>query len=151
MLLLVKYEVKSYMHIFFTVKNTLVLLLIWYRLYVLFENRHNILASREALDEIVRQSASTNLALNPRHHNTDAPRIRCNKDTSREERGGRIEPAVLVQYKRRHDRSQHDVVQMQHEKVLGSPGMKTRNLPTRASETDLVSKCVLAKESSPRV
>lgn len=54
LLLLVKYEVKSYLHIFFTVKNSLVLLLIVYRLFVLFENRHNLLlsSSRETLDAI---------------------------------------------------------------------------------------------------
>ena len=34
-LLLVHYEVKSYMHIFFTVKNSLVILLMVYRLIVL--------------------------------------------------------------------------------------------------------------------
>ena len=38
-LLLVKYDVRSYMHIFFTVKNTLVLLLMFYRLFVLFESK----------------------------------------------------------------------------------------------------------------
>lgn len=37
LLLLVKYNVKSYMHIFFTVKNSLVLLLMFYRLFVLFD------------------------------------------------------------------------------------------------------------------
>ena len=37
MLLLIKYDVISYMHVFFTVKNTLVLLLMVYRLFVLFE------------------------------------------------------------------------------------------------------------------
>lgn len=52
LLLLVRYEVKSYMHIFFTVKNSLVLLLIVYRLFVLFENRHNLRSSRDTLDEI---------------------------------------------------------------------------------------------------
>ena len=36
-MLLVRYDVRSYMHIFFTVKNTLVLLLMFYRLFVLFE------------------------------------------------------------------------------------------------------------------
>lgn len=53
LLLLVKYEVKSYLHIFFTVKNSLVLLLIVYRMFVLFENRHNLLSSsRETLNAI---------------------------------------------------------------------------------------------------
>lgn len=39
MMLLIKYDVNSYMHIFFTVKNTLVLLLMFYRLYVVYETR----------------------------------------------------------------------------------------------------------------
>ncbi|ELU09466.1 hypothetical protein CAPTEDRAFT_115670 [Capitella teleta] len=37
LLLLIEYDVNSYMHIFFTVKNTLVLLLMFYRLFVVFE------------------------------------------------------------------------------------------------------------------
>ena len=50
LLLLCKYNVASYMHIFFTVKNSLVLLLMTYRLYVVFDTVHEETKESNSID-----------------------------------------------------------------------------------------------------
>ena len=52
LLLLIRYDVNSYMHILCTAKNSLVLLLLFYRLFVLFDSRHAGLEQLGALDSL---------------------------------------------------------------------------------------------------